>query len=207
MRHIGFRVWQVPRWAYVGLVAHTAQYLQVAPDVIFVRIYIPRRNILVHRHTWRPTPVTYCLLCVQTWRTSVKSKWWCSATTRDKPNWPNFDAYSCTKVEAFVMLAILWKPRKSMKNLIWHNGIQFMNLFVVYLTTLFSNLDYIASNERVISKWWIGKDVERSDHGLISGANPAFSWSDWGNSQKTVMKPGLRTENWTLELSNMKQEC
>jgi hypothetical protein len=138
-------------------VTHTAQYLQVAPGPIFVRIYIPRRNILVHRHTWRPTPVTYW---VQTWRTSVESKRR-SATTRDKPNWPNFDAYSWTKVEAFVMLAILGKPRKSMKNFIWHNRIQFMNLFVVYLTTLFSNLDYIASNERVISKWWIGKDVER----------------------------------------------
>jgi hypothetical protein len=28
-------------------------------------------------------------------------------------------------------------------------------------------LDYIASNEGVISEWWIGKDFEGSGHGLV----------------------------------------
>jgi hypothetical protein len=43
----------------------------------------------------------------------------------------------------------------------------FIYLFIVYLTTLFSVADYLASNERVISGWWIGKDLEGSGRGLI----------------------------------------
>jgi hypothetical protein len=40
--------------------------------------------------------------------------------------------------------------------------------FVVYLTMLFfSNSDYTALNERMISESPIGKDMERSSHGLI----------------------------------------
>jgi hypothetical protein len=39
--------------------------------------------------------------------------------------------------------------------------------FVVCLMTLFSNLDYIAPNEGMISEWWIGKDLEGSDRVLI----------------------------------------
>jgi hypothetical protein len=39
--------------------------------------------------------------------------------------------------------------------------------FVVYLTILFSNVHYKASNERVIGKWWTGKNFEGNGHGLI----------------------------------------
>jgi hypothetical protein len=41
---------------------------------------------------------------------------------------------------------------------------QLLCLSVVYLTTLFSNT---ASNERVISEWWIGKDLKGIDSDLI----------------------------------------
>jgi hypothetical protein len=43
----------------------------------------------------------------------------------------------------------------------------FVCLFIDYWTTFFSNSDYITSNERVISKWWIEKDVEGSGRGLM----------------------------------------
>jgi hypothetical protein len=36
-----------------------------------------------------------------------------------------------------------------------------------FLRRFFSNSDYVASNERVISERWIGKDVEESGSGLI----------------------------------------
>jgi hypothetical protein len=49
-------------------------------------------------------------------------------------------------------------------------------LFVVYLTTIFSNLEYrpIASNESVISELWIGKDSEESYSGLILRHYPSI---------------------------------
>jgi hypothetical protein len=39
-------------------------------------------------------------------------------------------------------------------------------LFVVYLTTLFSNLDYTASNERAKSEWRVGKSLDGNGHVL-----------------------------------------
>jgi hypothetical protein len=47
-------------------------------------------------------------------------------------------------------------------------------LFLVYLMTLFQNSEYTASNERVTGEWWIGKDVEGSDHGLILRYYPSI---------------------------------
>jgi len=41
-----------------------------------------------------------------------------------------------------------------------------MVVVAVSLTMLFSDSDYTASNEGVISEWWIGKDVEESGRGL-----------------------------------------
>jgi hypothetical protein len=50
-----------------------------------------------------------------------------------------------------------------------------IDLFIVYLTTVLNNSDYIASNESVISEWWIGKDVEGCDRGLIGGTITPFA--------------------------------
>jgi hypothetical protein len=41
-----------------------------------------------------------------------------------------------------------------------------VDVFVVNLTTIFSNLDYITPNERVIGGWCIGKG-RGSGHGQI----------------------------------------
>jgi hypothetical protein len=38
---------------------------------------------------------------------------------------------------------------------------------VVYLKTFFCDQDYIPPNERMISKFCIGKDLERSSRGLL----------------------------------------
>jgi hypothetical protein len=43
----------------------------------------------------------------------------------------------------------------------------FVYLYVVYLTIRFINLEYMESNERVISEWWIGEDFDGSGRGLI----------------------------------------
>jgi hypothetical protein len=52
-------------------------------------------------------------------------------------------------------------------------------LFVVYLTTLFSNEDYLASNEKVISELWIENDLEGSGHGLMLKTTPEFVCRKW----------------------------
>jgi hypothetical protein len=39
-------------------------------------------------------------------------------------------------------------------------------LFLVYFKTLFQYSDYTVSNDRVISEWWNGKDLEGSGCGL-----------------------------------------
>jgi hypothetical protein len=67
-------------------------------------------------------------------------------------------------------------------------------IFAVYLTTLFSNLGYIASNERVISEWWIGKDLEGSGR-LILRYYPVIRLGFCGKPRKpSVRITGLRTE-------------
>jgi hypothetical protein len=45
--------------------------------------------------------------------------------------------------------------------------------FTVYVTSLFSNSGYIASNERMVGEWWIGNDVDESSRGIIKFTIPA----------------------------------
>jgi hypothetical protein len=59
----------------------------------------------------------------------------------------------------------------------------FTYLFLFYLTTL-SVAEIIASNCRMISKWWIGNNLEWSSCGLLWGIIRAIAWKDRG-------KPGL----------------
>jgi hypothetical protein len=50
--------------------------------------------------------------------------------------------------------------------------------------------------------------MEASGRGLIWGTIPKFAWRDWGKLRKSsVAIPGLRTETWTRDLPNTKQEC
>jgi hypothetical protein len=51
----------------------------------------------------------------------------------------------------------------------------FIYLFVVNLKIISSNSDYVASNEEMISKWWIGKDLEGSGCGIIEGIILVFA--------------------------------
>jgi hypothetical protein len=82
-----------------------------------------------------------------------------------------------------------------------------MDLFVVYLTTLVSNSDYIASNEGVVSEWWIGKDVEGSVHGLISRYYPSICLEKRKKTTKNLSQDScLRVDIWTRDLPNTKQE-
>jgi hypothetical protein len=48
-------------------------------------------------------------------------------------------------------------------------------LLVMYLMTLY----HTESNDKMINKRWIGKDIEGSHRGLICGDNAAFSWRYW----------------------------
>jgi hypothetical protein len=65
--------------------------------------------------------------------------------------------------------------------------------------------DYIASNEKTINKWWIGKDVEGSGRGITEGIIPAFTRRDWEKtSNASVRIADLRTEIWTRDFQNMK---
>jgi hypothetical protein len=80
-------------------------------------------------------------------------------------------------------------------------------LFVVYLTTLLSNWGCIASNESVISEWWIGKDLEGSGCDLIFGTITALACRDWEKPRNTSVKIArLRVLIWARGLPNTKQE-
>jgi hypothetical protein len=66
----------------------------------------------------------------------------------------------------------VWTPTLTQQNpLILYGQLReqfiYLCLFIVYLPTLYGNLDNIASNESVIREWWIGKDVEGRGGGLI----------------------------------------
>jgi hypothetical protein len=47
--------------------------------------------------------------------------------------------------------------------------------------------DYVLLHDRMINELWIGRDVEGHSHGLIQDAIQAFTLSDWGKPQKSVM--------------------
>jgi hypothetical protein len=56
------------------------------------------------------------------------------------------------------------------------------NFICMFICSLFNNTfsvtqDYIASDE-MIYEWWIRKDVDGRDRGLISGTIPALAWKD-----------------------------
>jgi hypothetical protein len=60
----------------------------------------------------------------------------------------------------------------------------------------------IASNEDVISEWWVGKDVDESTRGLI--LSPALSV---GTEEKYLVRiAGLRTEIWTRDLQKIRNK-
>ena len=76
----------------------------------------------------------------------------------------------------------------------------------------FSRSGYIASKCRMISDWWIGRDVEGNCRGLTSGSIPTFAWNDCGKpSYMTVGAPtaigtGHRPENTSdLKTSSLHQ--
>jgi hypothetical protein len=56
-----------------------------------------------------------------------------------------------------------------------------------------------VSNERVISEWRIGKDLEGSGGGLILRYCPLIRLEGRGKSRTTVRGAGLRAEVWTRE--------
>jgi hypothetical protein len=67
---------------------------------------------------------------------------------------------------------------------------------------------YIASNDRIISELWIGKDVEGSGRSQIFGAVPEVVCRDWGTPRKTLVRiAGLLAGIWTWDLPNTKLEC
>jgi hypothetical protein len=60
-------------------------------------------------------------------------------------------------------------------------------LFVVYLKMFFfSNYDYTPPNDRVISEWWIGKDLEGSGHDLILRYYPGICLEGLRKTMKTL---------------------
>jgi hypothetical protein len=59
-------------------------------------------------------------------------------------------------------------------------------LFVVCLTTLFSYLGYVASNDRAISEWWIGSELKESGHGLILRYYPGICLKGLGKTTKSL---------------------
>jgi hypothetical protein len=65
----------------------------------------------------------------------------------------------------------------------------FIYLFVVYLTTLFNNSDYIASKDMVISKLWSGNDLKRSGRGVILTYHPDIRLE---GLRKPAKKPQIR---------------
>jgi hypothetical protein len=55
----------------------------------------------------------------------------------------------------------------------------------IFLSLVFiSSLDYISSTGKMISEWWLAKEVEESGHGLIRGTIPAFAWRIEGKHEK-----------------------
>jgi hypothetical protein len=75
-------------------------------------------------------------------------------------------------------LAVSWQSEKTYAEY-WVNEMKphflIVRLFVVYLTTFDSRYSSIASDEGVISAWWIEKDVEGNGRGLIFDSISAFA--------------------------------
>jgi hypothetical protein len=66
----------------------------------------------------------------------------------------------------------------------------------------------MASNDRMISEYWIEKDMEGNGCGLIEVTIPAFAWGNWGKARKSsVSITDLRAEILIRDLPNTKQEC
>jgi hypothetical protein len=82
-----------------------------------------------------------------------------------------------------------------------------LGLFLVYLTTLFSDSDYIATNETVICEWWVRKDLEEAVVAYFKVLLGHFPGGTVGNHEKSVSIAGLRAEIQTRYLPNTKEDC
>jgi hypothetical protein len=70
------------------------------------------------------------------------------------------------------------------------------------------NSEYIASNDMVINKWWIGRNLEGSCCDIILKYFPGISLEGLRKNTKTSDRiPGLRAKIWTQDLPSAKQEC
>jgi hypothetical protein len=76
-------------------------------------------------------------------------------------------------------------------------------LFVAYLSTFCSNVDYLALNERVISAWWIGKDLEWNGCRLILRCYPSICLKKLRKTTKNLgqdsRSPGRGLNAWSPE--------
>jgi hypothetical protein len=62
---------------------------------------------------------------------------------------------------------IIQRRTSSLKKIQYYKYLFSLFCVLNYLTTLFSDLDNIASNERMTGEWCSGKEVDESGHGLI----------------------------------------
>jgi hypothetical protein len=79
----------------------------------------------------------------------------------------------------------------------------FIYLFVVYLTTLFSNEDYTASNDRAVSEWQIGNDLEGICRCLISRCYPSIRRE---GIRKTTINPRPECHSSGRDLNSVPSE-
>lgn len=92
---------------------------------------------------------------------------------------------------------------------IWSNvvrpAIQKGTVFDGSLNVAVSTSDYAASNDRMVSTQWIGKDVEGIGR-VISGIIPNFTCSDWEKSWKAIQSSQCTGLDLNPELPNKEKE-
>lgn len=67
--------------------------------------------------------------------------------------------------------------------------------------------DCIASNDKMINGWLVGKNMEASIHGLMYDSIPAFFCRDWGKPWTHQSGKPLFNLRFEPGLSNMKLDC
>jgi hypothetical protein len=94
----------------------------------------------------------------------------------------------------------------------WSKIILISKLIIVYYLFIYrlfyDAFSVTASNERVINKLWIGKDLERSNRSLTLRNYTGIRLEGLrkNNEKASARIPGLRAEFWTWDLRNMKQQ-
>lgn len=181
VRAMGFGIWEFYMLLFFVFLHFSSKILWIISNIVHVSI-----TCLVLTDLYHPV---YCAVFVgATVKWIYKSITFCFIFKGVKATWIKWD----------LRFSKQWILRLQSSGL-WHH-LHF--LFLYFISHCCQSVDYIASNGRMIGKWWIGEDFERSSYGLIKTLSSRFPGGTEENHTFSVWVAGVMAKVQT-ECLNM----